>query len=385
MNFNYYFHSLPTTSRQASEVAAQIFQKQNLDKSNILETIYNKSNDELWVESWLQQNNIYQPIPKLKKINVPPNAMTIHQAKLYIKDCLSLLQKLSKRQKELEENVTTISTAEWKEKTIEIGGIKDDFTKIMCIFQNAEVMKHLKISLKNRQKKRLNEKRKREFRIAKKDEETENRKKLHKEIYHWLSRKKEEVEKAKMEELMQKDADSVLSEVTKKKSEARKQLSLISALIKLRNVRENVATQRGEKALLEDRRAFNITTEKLIKMWENTLKVYLTEEQGLKLMLEKTQTEDSRQAKLKKEKRLVEKWKVVLFSQLHSMPSSHHTYWALTAAERDMDTFIAIRKSWDTFLVSPNNESGSKIPIGWILPDPNPSNEWSQYLDHTMN
>lgn len=36
MNFNYYFHSLPTTSRQASEVAAQIFQKQNLDKSNIL-------------------------------------------------------------------------------------------------------------------------------------------------------------------------------------------------------------------------------------------------------------------------------------------------------------------------------------------------------------
>lgn len=44
---------------------------------------------------------------------------------------------------------------------------------------------------------------------------------------------------------MQKDADLVLSEVTKKKSDARKHLSLISSLIKLRTVRENVSTQRG--------------------------------------------------------------------------------------------------------------------------------------------
>lgn len=90
-----------------------------------------------------------------------------------------------------------------------------------------------------------------------------------------------------MEEMMQKDADSVLSEVTKKKSDARKQLTLIGALIKLRTVRENVATQRGEKTSLEDRRAFSITTEKLIKIWENSLQVYLKEEQGLKLMLGK--------------------------------------------------------------------------------------------------
>ena len=88
-----------------------------------------------------------------------------------------------------------------------------------------------------------------------------------------------------MEEEMQKDADSVLSEVTKKKSDARKQLTLISALVKLRNIRDQVATQRGEKPSLEDRRAFNVTTEKLVKMWENSMQTYSKEEQGLRLML----------------------------------------------------------------------------------------------------
>lgn len=59
---------------------------------------------------------------------------------------------------------------------------------------------------------------------------------------------------------MKKDADCVLAEVTKKKSDARKQLSLILALNKLRFVRDQFATQRGEKISAEDRDAFKITT-----------------------------------------------------------------------------------------------------------------------------
>lgn len=59
---------------------------------------------------------------------------------------------------------------------------------------------------------------------------------------------------------MQKDADCVLAEVTKKKSDSRKQLSLILALSKLRHVRDHFATQRGEKLSSEDREAFKVTT-----------------------------------------------------------------------------------------------------------------------------
>lgn len=96
---------------------------------------------------------------------------------------------------------------------------------------------------------------------------------------------------------------------------------------------------------------------------------------------EKNQTEDSKQAKLAKERRLVDEWKTVLFGQSHAIPSNHPTYWALTAAERELETFIAIRKSWDTFLTSPHSENGSKIPIGWILPNQHTRDAWEQYLD----
>lgn len=35
-------------------------------RTNILQSLYNQSNDELWIESWLQQNCIYRAIPKVR-------------------------------------------------------------------------------------------------------------------------------------------------------------------------------------------------------------------------------------------------------------------------------------------------------------------------------
>lgn len=35
-------------------------------RTNILQSLYNQSNDELWVETWLQQHCIYRPIPKVR-------------------------------------------------------------------------------------------------------------------------------------------------------------------------------------------------------------------------------------------------------------------------------------------------------------------------------
>lgn len=59
---------------------------------------------------------------------------------------------------------------------------------------------------------------------------------------------------------MKKDADCVLTEVTKKKTDARKYLNLLSALVKLRNVKENAAMKRGERLNLEDRSVFANTS-----------------------------------------------------------------------------------------------------------------------------
>lgn len=171
----------------------------------------------------------------------------------------------------------------------------------------------------------------------------------------------------------------MLSEVTKKKSEARRHLSLIKALIKLRSVRERLRKDRGERLSIEDERAFLTTTEKLIKMWENSLRLYKEEEDALRLRFEVNAIEDSNAVKLAKAKKLAHEWEFTLFG-----PKSSYTnlYWGLTSAERDLETFIAIRKSWDTFLAQSYDEgNGTKIPIGWVLPNANPNEEWSSYLE----
>lgn len=139
---------------------------------------------------------------------------------------------------------------------------------------------------------------------------------------------------------MKKEADSVLAEVTKKKSDARKELSLLAALIKLRNIREHMAVQRGENVSLEDRKAFAKVTEHLTRMWEKTQQIYAKEEQGLKIMLEQSAAEDSNTIRKEKEKKIADEWLDVLFGA-KVVPSE--AYWALTAAEKNFETFVAVR------------------------------------------
>lgn len=78
-------------------------------------------------------------------------------------------------------------------------------------------------------------------------------------------------------------------------------------------------------------------------MWESSLRIYTIEEHGLKLMLEKTANEDSKIARVAKERKLIDEWNKIFFGAKQIIPQDNSIYWALTAAERDAETFIAIR------------------------------------------
>lgn len=117
--------------------------------------------------------------------------------------------------------------------------------------------------------------------------------------------------------------------------------------------------------------------EKLTNIWENTLKSYQKEEQGLRMMLEQNAIEDTKSALLAKEKNISQEWENVFFGA-KVMPTP--AYWGLTAAEREIETFINVRRSWDTFLSRISNQ-GSKIPIGWVLPPNQATNNWTKYLE----
>lgn len=124
--------------------------------------------------------------------------MSINEAQRSLKECLVLLDKLTKTQQNLQDNVASMSTTEWKQRTIEIGLIKDQFTKLMSRFENGEAIFALKRTMDKRKKKRLRVKKKNEFWKQKLNEGYENRNKLHKSIDEWLRSMKEEAEKAKM-------------------------------------------------------------------------------------------------------------------------------------------------------------------------------------------
>lgn len=277
--------------------------KSNIQSSAAADALDKKTDDELWIETYLSkigkinlslQSNIEiitkKPTPISKLQN--KKCLKIHVAKSLLHRCIKLLEELGKLEDYLRVNVATISSTEWKEKTIEIGQQKDEFTALLSQFDDSSILDQLRKTLNKRKRKRISQKRKKQARKEELADTLKNRQLVHKAIDQWLENMKADVEKAKkvfqryvfirlimlscvclQEELLKKDADCILAEVTKKKSEARKQISILGSLVKLRAVREQTAVQRGEKVSLDDSNAFKTNTGKLI--FYHNFKIYI--------------------------------------------------------------------------------------------------------------
>lgn len=339
---------------------------------------------EPWIEAWLIKIGKTQSTPILTSmehsmLEIPKKKSrpVIISAKESLKTCLDILDKLNTLSDDLRTNVQKLSSAEWKKKTIKIGQLKENYSIIMNTLRNPDNMILLQKAVKERKKKRATQKRRRIRKQADRKKEIEEHRNIDQHIDRWLEIKKEEDNRIKMEELMNKDVDCSLSDVNKKKADAKKYLALIRALVKLRQVRETICSQRGEKTSLEDKQAFSTTTAKMLKIWENVSKQYNAEELMLKTMLEKTANETLRNKELLKEKETLFLWEKAIFGDKVIPSHANATHWALTAAERDMETFIAIRRSWDTFLVP--HPQGSSLPMGWVFPPNQCTEEWKKF------
>lgn len=122
----------------------------------------------------------------------------MHDVQNSFKECLVILDKLKKTQQDLQNNVDKISSTEWKQKTIEIGVLKDQFTKIMTKYENPQTLSAVKRVIDVRKKKRCNQKKQKVFRKQQLESELQNRDKIHKSIDQWLQNQREDLEKVKM-------------------------------------------------------------------------------------------------------------------------------------------------------------------------------------------
>lgn len=370
-----------------------------IEQENCMAT---RSDEELWVEAWLARLGKIQikldstvVVSTNKNPSLSPSRNHLHKSKQRVNSTAKcpkiseargnlsksfrILSSIESIHQHLDANLSTLSSDEWRLCTVEIGALRDELTVLMTPFEG-ESFTNLKRVVKMRRKKRFGQKRQRVMRRKVREREHEGRVKKHEEIDGWLERENAEVLRMQEEEAAKGEADIILTDTTRKKLDAKRNLALVQSLTKLRDVREKAALGRGEQTSAQDSYAFQNLAERLQDIWTNASKEYGKEEHRLRTQLEQTTSEDQRKAKLEREKKVTDDWSKALFGDPLKEGEESGLFLGLTAAERSVDTFIAIRKSWDTFLAKPDDILGTKVPIGWVLPKEHVSDKWSQYL-----
>lgn len=84
------------------------------------------------------------------------------------------------------------------------------------------------------------------------------------------------------------------------------------------------------------------------------------------------ETESKIRNRLKDENSIENQWMRVLFGESVS-----------TLKSSDYESLIQRRKEWDQYLTSDTNPYGSTIPIGFVIPNTNPTTDWNQYRSKT--
>lgn len=328
------------------------------------------TNDSLWLKDWLQKRRMTHTHSRQKQ---PAVLLKLFEARCMLHLCLTNLDELNALQQELKMKCYDLSPPCWREKWDHVKKVQAEVNNHLDKLHNPATLDALRLTLLKRSNKRLRQRRQR---IAQKEavrESRTRRQQLHKKIDTWLKNMQEVVEDAKREESLKHEADQVLAEVTRKKSEAQRQINMLAALQKLRRIRAQIATNRGQHMDTESGLRFTRVTDHLVKLWEDQLKGYDVEEQGLRAMLDAAVVERTK-SEISQDKQILAEWETLLFGKREAYSSFYN------AAEQDVDAFVAIRNSWDKFVASPGAVMSSSIPVGWVLPS-NPSSEkWESLL-----
>jgi hypothetical protein len=83
--------------------------------------------------------------------------------------------------------------------------------------------------------------------------------------------------------------------------------------------------------------------EHLVKLWEDQLKGYEVEEQGLRVMLDEAVVERTK-SEISQDKQILTEWETLLFGKREAYNSFYK------AAEQDVDAFVAVRYMLDVII-----------------------------------
>ncbi|XP_059062094.1 inner centromere protein-like [Achroia grisella] len=261
---------------------------------------------------------------------------------------------IKSKEKYLADNLKTLSDDEWQSRVEEIEQCKASINNSLSNINNLH-MDTLKKVITKRIAKRLRLKR---LRLERKKEKGDTIRRLEeksRKIDENLQKIKDDILKVKQEVEAKLQADMVLKEVIRKKSDAKKCLAKLDALVKLRKARQNTAKGRGAHVSEKEAEEFINSIEKLKSLWVEKLAAYDKEEMELRDKLQ----QDSQQNELSnvRAEHIVENlsmWRECLFGG--SLPQVDFC--------GDLTKFVGVRSQWDQFA----SDEGSPLPVGWIIP-----------------
>ncbi|XP_075218264.1 uncharacterized protein LOC142323042 isoform X2 [Lycorma delicatula] len=330
-----YNHSLNTLPQQQANAIA-IHPNLIIKDGTLLFASEEYSIDENWIKNWLNRIGKSSSTSKLIKneLSTSSSKIKIHEVKEKVTEIKKLLCELEHLSKSLSVMYKSLNDDVWKSRCVEIEEKKKMLSDLLgSLVKNKEFLFKVGQNLKKRRKKRERQKRKQDEWKREKMENGVRRQQLHQNIDKWLEDMQDSVERGRREEELKREADCVLADVTRKKSESKRQIALLSELLKLRQARVTALKATGKNISQQQTEAFNSVIERLKSLWTNQLKDYMLEEQGLKVMLNEAAVEEKNSEDLRR-KEALSKWEVTLFGDNKTTKYQPHDFVELVTVRR---------------------------------------------------
>lgn len=307
--------------------------------------------DQDFLSTFENRNPVKEPTqPKVKYPSITEGKELLRQTLLAVVD-------LQAQEENITDNIRTLTGSEWMAKIRELEVVKAEIERALTLVTGPFLIRLRKSNAKRKAKrlrlKRLNLEKKRE-----KEERIKELKERSRKIDENLQKIKDDINKAKQEEEQKLQADIVLKEVLRKKSDAKKCLTKLEALANLRKARQNTAIGRGETVSESETATFHAHISKLKSLWELKLLIYEKEEADLRAQLKKD-SEASNTLQAERETSVASnlaEWREVLFGG--KLPQVDFS--------GDVARFLEVRSQWDQYISS----EGTPLPVGWVTPAP---------------
>ncbi|KAK0054568.1 programmed cell death protein 7 [Biomphalaria pfeifferi] len=339
------------------------------------------------LENWLKDKS------KVKK-GTCDNQRSSENNKLWtwmnqLRELMQILTSMSTQVQYLSESYSSIDRSSWDKSVCDFEKLKRDYSACKVAVEDEVVEQH-ETALKQIQKKRKRQSRKRMNDLDHQLNISKVREEKNKQIDLWQERIQAKIKEENLRKARKEAADLTLSKVSKEIQDATRLIETMLSLKKLRLIRRDAAQKRGDTELGESRQSFEDKISDMTRLVQAQLECYKEEEARLKEVIRSEQNEKQERERLLqatnkklKEKEEEDKLQSLLFGPKQDVSTTDPLYPFIkfySQAEDNLQAFIQIRREWDLFIVADKTPASSVVPMSWVIPDAPSSLAWAQAL-----